>query len=49
MAIDAANHAEHGVWPIGGGWLDQTASCLAAVRLVENVRAALRNAELKRG
>lgn len=28
----AADLAAKGSWPVGGGWLDQTASCLAAVR-----------------
>lgn len=33
-ALLAADLAEHGSWPMPGGWLDQTAVCIDAVRLI---------------
>jgi len=38
QALRAADLAEHGSWPLAGGWLDQTESCLAAVRVVQAER-----------
>ena len=33
-ALDAAMLAEKGSWPVSGGWLDQSASCVDAVKVV---------------
>lgn len=30
--LRAADLAEKGSWPVAGGWLDQTASCVDGVR-----------------
>jgi hypothetical protein len=43
--LTAADLAEEGCWPVAGGWLDQTPSCVNGVRFVQNERAKL---ELKR-
>ncbi len=34
QAIEGAEFTEKGMFPVGGGFLDQTASYLSAVRLV---------------
>lgn len=34
LAMVAAELAEKGSWPVGGGWMDQTQICVQAVRLV---------------
>lgn len=31
--LEAARFAEKGHWPVAGGWLDQTQSCLNGVRM----------------
>jgi hypothetical protein len=33
-AIDAADLAKRGSWPVAGGWLDQSASLVRAVRRI---------------
>lgn len=43
-AVMAEEQAEHGMWPVAGGWLDQTQSALDAVRLVRRETAELRRA-----
>lgn len=43
--LTAADLADQGCWPVGGGWLDQTQACVNGVRFVQNERAKL---ELKK-
>lgn len=43
-AVMAADQAEHGMWPVAGGWLDQTQSALDAVQRVRVEMAELRRA-----
>lgn len=33
-AFLAARLAEKGIWPVGGGWMEQTACCVDAVQFV---------------
>lgn len=35
-ALDAYIRSERGVWPIAGGWLDQTQKCLDAVEMIRD-------------
>lgn len=44
--LTAADLADDGCWPVAGGWLDQSPSCIAGVRIVQSERAKL---ELKHG
>lgn len=39
MVLFAADQAEKGVWPVGGGWMEQTASVVEAVRLAQVLEA----------
>lgn len=44
-AIAAAGMAESGSWPVAGGWADQSATLVRAVRVVWDERAAVQAAE----
>lgn len=35
LAFVAARRAKQGIWPVAGGWLNQTQKCLDAVEYVE--------------
>ena len=39
MALVAAKRAKAGIWPVAGGWLDQTQKCLEAVEFIESEQA----------
>lgn len=39
LAIEARRRLEQGRWPVGGGWLDQTAKCLEAIEMIERDEA----------
>lgn len=38
QAIYAERQAEHGCWPVAGGWLDQTQKCLDAIDFIKAER-----------
>jgi hypothetical protein len=38
-AMYATRQAEHGCWPVGGGWLDQTQKCLDAIDFINGEKA----------
>jgi hypothetical protein len=40
-ALRAADLAEHGSWPVAGGWMDQARACVDAVRYVWQQEKAL--------
>ncbi len=42
-AMYAARQAELGLWPIGGGWLDQTQKCLDVVEFIRGEEADWKN------
>ncbi len=45
-ALDAHRWQNKGAWPMPGGWMDQTAACLAAVDMVEREQRSWKRRQL---